>query len=254
MNLFAEFLGTALLVLLGNGVVANVSLARTKGQCALGTTPGFFIVNVGWAAAVFVAVYATAALGGPAHLNPAVSIAMVASGALATDDCVRLCLAQCTGAMLGAMLVWITYLPHWRLTDDAHLKLEAFSDAPAVRAPASNFVAEAIGTAVLMLLVLCLVRTHDDIANAGLSTYDISAQMALPVALCVLAIGVSLGGPTGYAINPARDLGPRIMHAVLPIPGKGSSDWGYAWIPVFGPIAGALLAVAIFDAALPVGG
>lgn len=253
MNLAAEFLGTALLVLLGNGVVGNVSLERTKGHAAAGGS-GFLMITIGWGLAIFVAAYCTAFLGGPAHLNPAVSIGLTMLGTVARDDCVRLCLAQVSGAMLGAFLVWLLFLPHWRLTDDPRTKLGVFCNAPAVRAPASNLLVEAVGTAVLMLGVLCLKEAQGTMDDGRLISLDLGAVGALPVGLLVFAIGICLGGPTGYAINPARDFAPRVMHALLPISGKGSSDWGYSWIPVLGPIAGAVMGVAIFDAAMPLGG
>ena len=253
MNLAAEFLGTALLVLLGNGVVGNVILARTKGQVAPSQPGGFFIITVGWGLAVYVAAYCTAFLGGPAHLNPAVSIGMASMGMVARDDCVRLCLAQMTGGMLGAFLVWLLYLPHWRLTEDPRTKLAAFCNAPAIRAPGSNLLVEVIAAAVLMLGILCLKEAQGTMDDGRVISLDFGAMGALPVGLLVFAIGICLGGPTGYAVNPARDLSPRVIHALLPIPGKGPSDWGYAWIPVTGSIAGALLAVVIFSAMAPVG-
>ncbi|MBM4052165.1 MAG: aquaporin family protein [Planctomycetes bacterium] len=254
MNLAAEFLGTALLVLLGNGVVGNVILSRTKGQVSPSQAGGFFITTVGWGLAIFVAAYCTAFLGGPAHLNPAVSIGLSALGMVARDDCVRLCLAQMTGGMFGAFLVWLLYLPHWRLTEDPRTKLAVFCNAPAVRAPASNLLVEVMATAVLMFGLLCLKVAQGTMDDGCVISLDLGAMGALPVGLLVFAIGICLGGPTGYAVNPARDLAPRMMHALLPIPGKGPSDWGYAWIPVAGSIGGALVAVAIFEAVAPVGG
>ncbi|MBM4109769.1 MAG: aquaporin family protein [Phycisphaerae bacterium] len=254
MNLAAEFLGTALLVLLGNGVVGNVLLSRTKGHVPSSQTGGFFIITVGWGLAVFIAAYCAAFLGGPAHLNPAVSIGMSAMGLVARDDCVRLCLAQMTGGMFGAFLVWMLYLPHWRLTEDPRTKLAVFCNAPAVRALASNLLVEGIATAVLVFGILCLKEAQGTMDDGRVIALDLGAIGALPVGLLVFAVGLGLGGPTGYAINPARDLSPRLMHALLPIPGKGPSDWGYAWIPVAGSVGGALVAVAIFEAIAPVGG
>ncbi|MBN8864753.1 MAG: aquaporin family protein [Sphingobacteriales bacterium] len=230
-----EFIGTALLILLGGGVVANVVLKDTKGN-----NSGWIVITFGWGMAVFVGVYASNHLGGSGHLNPAVSIALAAfnkfdSGLLATYIG-----AQMAGAMAGAFLVWLIYKPHFDASTDADGKMAVFCTAPAIRKPVFNFISECIGTFVLLFGALCISKPSG----------SMGALDALPVAFLVLAIGLSLGGPTGYAINPARDLGPRIVHFILPIAGKRNSDWSYAWIPVAGPIAGGLLAAAVYSAVI----
>lgn len=226
----AEIIGTALLVLLGNGVVANVLLSKTKGQ-----NSGWIVITTGWGLAVFVAVYAVASVSG-AHINPAVTIGLAAAGKFAWTLVPGYIAAQMIGAFLGATLVWLHYKPHFDETQDAALKLAVFSTGPAIRTTFWNLISEVIGTFVLVFGVLSIASPE-----VGLGALD-----ALPVALLVLVIGLSLGGTTGYAINPARDLGPRMAHAVLPISGKGESDWAYSWIPVVGPILGGLLAAAVF--------
>ena len=242
----AEFLGTLLLVLLGNGVVANVVLPRTKGHAG-----GWIVVALGWGMAVFVAVSCVGAASG-AHINPAVTIGLVAADKFDAALAPGYIAAQMLGAMTGASLVLLVYRDHFRASDDPAAKLACFATAPAIRRASSNVTSEIIGTLVLVLAVLLAAKPTitagaespaavPDAMQIGLGSLD-----ALPVGLIVLAIGLSLGGPTGYAINPARDLGPRLVHALLPVPGKGSSDWPYAWIPVAGPIAGALLAAAVF--------
>jgi glycerol uptake facilitator protein len=240
-SLVGEFFGTALLILLGDGVVANVLLTRTKGQNA-----GWITITWGWAMAVFVGVFTSAKFSG-AHLNPAVTIGLAAAekfdGALVPFYIV----AQMLGAMLGATLVWLHYHPHWELTEDKDLKLAVFCTGPAVRSAGLNLISELIGTFVLVFAALYLAVPKiagPDGAEGGLGSID-----ALPIGLVVLAIGLSLGGTTGYAINPARDLGPRIMHFLLPIPGgKRDSDWGYSWVPVLGPIIGAFFAALVYRA------
>lgn len=226
----AEVFGTALLILLGDGVVANVVLEKTKGGQS-----GWIVITMGWAMAVFTAVFCTAKFSG-AHLNPAVTIALAATGKFDWALAPVYIFAQLLGAMLGALLVWLSYKKHFDATADADLKLAVFCTAPAIRSTVHNLVTEIIGTAVLILGVLYMAAP-----GVGLGALD-----ALPVALLVLGIGLSLGGPTGYAINPARDLGPRIIHFILPIPGKRNSNWEYAWIPIVGPIIGALLAAGLF--------
>ena len=227
-----EVLGTAILILLGDGVVANVLLNRSKGQ-----NSGWIVITTGWALAVAVAVYVTGHVSG-AHINPAVTLGLAAIGQFPWSQVPSYIIAQFLGAFLGAVLVYLAYLPHWAVTDDAELKLAVFSTAPAVRSPGANLVTEIIGTAMLVLGVLGISHPANQLAG-GLSP--------LLVGFLVWAIGLSLGGPTGYAINPARDLGPRIAHAVLPIPGKGGSDWGYAWIPVVGPVIGGILGALLFQ-------
>ncbi len=221
-----ELVGTALLLLLGDGVVANVVLRGTKGQGS-----GWIVITLGWAMAVFVAVFTVAAASG-AHLNPAVTVGLAVAGKFAWADVPLYLTAQMLGAFLGAVLMWVQYRPHFRLTDDPAAKLAVFATDPAVRSPFDNVISEAIGTFVLVFAVLFLAAPE-----VGLGALD-----ALPVALVVLVVGLSLGGTTGYAINPARDLGPRLAHAVLPVYGKGGSDWGYAWVPVVGPLLGGALA------------
>jgi glycerol uptake facilitator protein len=232
----AEFLGTALLILLGNGVVACALLAKSKGQNA-----GWIVITAGWAMAVFVAVFSVARVSG-AHLNPAVSLAMALEGHLPWSSFALYVAAQMLGAMTGAALVWIAYLPHWKITEDSELKRACFCTAPAIRNTPSNVVCEALGTFVLIFGVFCMKGASGSPDGIAIFAIDLGALGALPVGLLVFAIGLSLGGPTGYAINPARDLGPRLVHALLPIPGKCGSDWSYAWVPVIGPLVGATLA------------
>ncbi len=227
----AEITGTALLVLLGDGVVANVVLNKTKGHDG-----GWIVITFGWGMAVFVGVFASAAASG-AHLNPAVTIGLAAQGAFEWARVPAFIGAQFIGAMIGAILVWISYRQHFDSTSDPNAKLAVFCTAPAIRNPLNNVITEMIGTFVLVLGVLLMSKP-----DLKLGPLD-----ALPVALLVLGIGLSLGGPTGYAINPARDLGPRIMHAFLPIKGKRDSDWAYAWVPVLGPIAGGVAAALVFN-------
>ncbi len=225
-----ELTGTALLIILGNGVVANVVLNKTKGN-----NSGWIVIAFGWAIGVFVGVFVSAESSG-AHLNPAVTIAFAVLGKLPWNVVATYILAQMLGAMLGATIVWLSYREHFNETHDAALQLAVFSTGPQIRNYFQNLISEIIGTLVLVSGVLHIAAPAS----------SLGAVNALPVALLVLGIGLSLGGPTGYAINPARDLGPRIMHFLLPIKGKGSSDWAYSWIPIIGPIIGGLLAVAIF--------
>ena len=245
----AEFIGTALLVLLGNGVVANVLLARTKGQGS-----GWIVIAFGWGMAVFVAVWCVGAASG-AHLNPAVTVGLAAAGKFAATKVAGYLSAQLAGAFFGAILVLLFYWDHYQATDDRAAKLGTFCTAPAIRRTASNLFSEIIGTAVLVLAVLLATEPEISVADSaegGLAASTMKIGLgslgALPVGLLVLSIGLSLGGTTGYAINPARDLGPRLAHALLPVPGKGKSDWGYAWIPVAGPLLGGLLAAGIWMA------
>ncbi len=233
-NFLFELIGTAFLILLGDGVVANVVLNKTKGN-----NGGWIVITVGWAMAVFVGVYTSAAHSG-AHLNPAVSVAMAAAGKLEWSVVPTYIAGQFAGAMLGSLLVWIAYKKHFDETTDADAKLAVFCNSPAIRNTVANLGTEIIGTLVLVLGVFLISG-----ADVKLGSLD-----ALPVALLVLAIGLSVGGPTGYTINPARDLGPRIMHFILPIPGKRDSDWAYSWIPVIGPLLGGLLAVLVYKTIL----
>ncbi len=232
MSIFlGEFLGTLLLVLLGNGAVANVLLTQSKGNGG-----GWIVISAGWGFAVAIAVYATGWVSG-SHLNPAVTIGLIASGNSLLADCPIYFLGQMVGAMVGAILVWFAYQPHFAVTKAQDLKLMCFCTKPAIRNTIANVTTEVIATAVLMVGILALIDKHNNI-GLGFGPFL--------VGILVYSIGLSLGGPTGYAINPARDLGPRIMHALLPIAGKGSSEWRYAWIPVVGPICGALIGANIY--------
>jgi len=226
-----EFIGTALLIIMGGGVVANVVLSKTKGQ-----NSGWIVITFGWAMAVFLGVYASNSLGGSGHLNPAVTIGLAAFGDFDTSLLPTYLAAQFGGAFTGAIIVWVAYKQHFDETENKDLKLAVFSTAPAIRNPLHNLLTEVIGTFVLLFGALTMSK----------SAATLGALDALPVALLVLGIGLSLGGPTGYAINPARDLGPRIAHFILPIKNKRDSDWRYSWIPVIGPIIGALIAAYIF--------
>lgn len=232
MDIFiAELIGTMLLVLLGDGVVANVALAKTKGQ-----NSGWIVIAAGWGFAVAVAVYVSGTVSG-GHINPAVTIALAAIGKVLPAEVPVYLAGQFLGGFLGAVLVWLAYLPHWPQTEDPAAKRGVFCTAPAIRHPAGNLICEVIGTAVLLIGVLGILRTVTQLGN-GVGPYA--------VGILVFSIGLSLGGPTGYAINPARDLAPRLAHALLPIAGKGDSDWPYAWIPVVGPILGGLLGAALY--------
>jgi glycerol uptake facilitator protein len=227
-----EVVGTAVLILLGDGVVAGVLLNKSKSQNA-----GWVVITWAWGLAVFAGVLTSLAVtDGVAHLNPAVTIGLAAIDATEWSDVPQLIAGQFLGAFIGATLVWLAYLPHWEATDDPGLKLAVFSTGPAIRNPVTNLITEIIGTFMLVFGVVAL--GHASVAALG----------PLGVALIVVVIGMSLGGPTGYAINPARDLGPRIMHFILPIAGKGDSDWGYSWIPVVGPIIGGVIGGLLGDA------
>ena len=224
----AEIIGTLLLVVFGDGVVANVLLNKSKGQ-----NGGWMVITTGWALAVTVAVYAVNSISG-AHLNPAGPIALAAIGKFACASVPSYICAQMIGGILGGVVVWLTYLPHWRITEDKGAKLAVFCTGPAVRNPLANLLTEIIGTAMLVLGLLAVLTPKNLVPNSGFET----GFAPVLVGVIVWAIGLSLGGPTGYAINPARDLGPRIAHFLLPIAGKGDSDWGYAWVPVVGPVLG----------------
>ena len=240
----AELIGTAILILLGNGVVANVVLNRTKGNGA-----GWIVITFGWGMAVFVAVFCSNKYSG-AHLNPAVTVGMAAAGKLTLDKVPVYIGAQMLGAILGAILVWVFYREHYNATEDGNAKLATFATAPNIRKIPTALACEIIGTFMLVFPIFCMVDPSIAMGDIQAQqkqsfTLGLGALGAIPVALLVFAIGLSLGGTTGYAINPARDLGPRIAHAILPIPGKRDSDWEYAWVPVVGPIVGGLLAAGL---------
>ena len=232
MNAFlAEFIGTAVIIVFGGGVVANVVLSQTKGNSS-----GWIVITFGWAVGVFTGVLIAAPYSG-AHLNPAVTLALVLAHKFSLALVPLYICAQLLGAFFGAFLVWLAYKKHFEITDDADSKLAIFCTAPSIRSYWHNVLTEAIGTFVLILAVLYMATPE-----VGLGSLN-----ALPVALVVLGLGLSMGGPTGYAINPARDLGPRIMHFILPIPGKRNSDWEYAWVPILGPMLGATIAALIYQ-------
>lgn len=237
----AELIGTTILLLLGNGVVANAILEKTKGNQGV----GWLMINLGWGMAVFVAVLCTMDYSG-AHLNPAVTIALAAAGKFAWASVPTFIAAQMLGAALGTTLVWLMYKDHYDATEDQAVKLGTFATGPAIRNNGLNLLSEILGTFVLIFAVLYITGPNNFVAVDPGQPVGLGSLGALPVGLVVFAIGMSLGGTSGYAINPARDLGPRIMHALLPIKDKGSSGWDYAWIPIVGPILGALLAVAIW--------
>lgn len=232
MTIFlSEFIGTAMLITLGNGVVANVVLNKSKGQ-----NSGWIVITFGWCIAVFVGVFVSAP-GSGAHINPAVTLAFAWLGKITWDVVPVYIAAQVLGAMAGSVIVWIAYRQHFATTQDADLKMAAFCTSPAIRSPFNNVFTEIIGTFILILGVLFIASPQN----------SLGALDALPVALLVLGIGLSLGGPTGYAINPAMDLGPRIMHFLLPMKNKRDSDWGYSWVPIVGPIIGAIAAALVFE-------
>lgn len=244
-TLLAEAIGTMMLVLLGDGVVANVLLARSKGN-----NGGWIVITMGWAVAVTIAVYAVGRISG-AHLNPAVTVGLASIGSFPWSDVPGYIVAQVIGGFLGAVLVWITYMPHWSITSDADAKLGIFCTGPAVRHPVSNFLTEVIGTVVLLFGILAIAANAQTLTRPNevdLSVVFSRGLQPLLVGILVLGIGLSLGGPTGYAINPARDLGPRLAHFVLPIPGKRDSDWGYAWIPVVAPLVGGVIGAILYSA------
>jgi glycerol uptake facilitator protein len=229
--IISELVGTFLLILLGNGVVANVVLNQTKGQ-----NSGWIVITFGWAIAVYIGILASAKSG--AHLNPAFSVAALIKGSIDFSQFISYAIGQLSGAFLGACAVFLVYSDHYSVTSDAGGKLATFSTGPAIRNTFNNLISEIVGTFVLVFAIFCIPS----------ATTDLGGLNPLPVALIVLSVGLSLGGTTGYAINPARDLGPRLAHSILPIPGKGSSDFSYGWIPVVGPILGAVLAALLHNA------
>lgn len=246
-SVLAEAIGTMILVLLGDGVVANVLLARSKGQ-----NSGWLVITVGWGVAVAIAVYAVGRISG-AHLNPAVTVALASIGSFPWANVPGYIAAQVVGAFIGATLVWLAYFSHWALTTDKDAKLGVFCTAPAIRSAGANVTTEIIGTAMLVFGVLAIagnaVGGIDQLGDERVFNLVFSGGLQpLLVGILVLGIGLSLGGPTGYAINPARDLGPRLAHALLPIAGKRDSDWSYAWIPVVAPIIGGVAGAVLFRA------
>ena len=233
----AELIGTMFLILLGNGVVANVVLKGTKGN-----NGGWMVITTGWALAVFVGVVIAAPYSG-AHLNPAVTIGLAIAGKFAWTKVISFIVAQIIGAMMGSFLVWIIYRDHFNATEEADKQLAAFSTSPAIKNLLFNFLSEVAGTFVLIFVIFYF--TNGEISNSK-TPIGLGSLGALPVAFLVWAIGLSLGGTTGYAINPARDFGPRIVHALLPLKHKGGSDWKYAWVPVLGPFVGAAIAAGLY--------
>ncbi|AJG41155.1 MULTISPECIES: MIP/aquaporin family protein [unclassified Thermotoga] len=226
----AEFLGTMLLIILGDGVVANVVLKKSKGY-----NSGWIVITTGWGLAVAMAVYLVGRISG-AHINPAVTIGLASIGQFPWSKVPGYVFSQISGAFVGAIIVYLTYLPHWKETDDPDAKLAVFCTGPAVRKYGANLLTEIVGTMVLLMGVL------------GIGANKLADGLnPLLVGFLVWSIGLSLGGPTGYAINPARDFGPRLAHAVLPIPGKRDSDWGYSWIPIIGPIIGGILGASLYN-------
>lgn len=239
MNIYiAEFIGTALLILLGSGVVANVVLPKTKGNDS-----GWIVITTAWALAVFVGVVVAGPYSG-AHLNPAVTVGLALAGKFEWILAPGYILAQIAGAALGAFFSWLVHIDHFKATQDPGEIAAPFATSPAIRNLKNNFISEVIGTFVLIFVILYI--TGAEIADESKTPIGLGSVGAIPVAFLVWVIGMSLGGTTGYAINPARDLGPRIVHQLLPIRGKGSSDWSYAWVPILGPIVGATLAAGLY--------
>jgi glycerol uptake facilitator protein len=234
----SEWIGTAILILLGDGVVAAVLLSKSKAE-----NSGWIVITFGWGFAVMIAVYAVGQFSG-AHLNPAVTLGFWINGNITGGKVPKYLIGEFLGAGTGAALVWAAYYLHWSETEDPGLKLAVFCTGPAIRNYLWNLVTEIIGTMLLMFGILAII-------NKGNTANAASGINGLLIGLLIVAIGLSLGGPTGYAINPARDLGPRIMHAILPIPGKGSSDWSYAWVPVLGPLIGGAIGALLYGAFFP---
>ena len=235
-NLFGEFMGTMVLIVFGAGVCANMSLTKSKGQGG-----GWICIAVGWGFAVTLGVFTSTTLGAPqGDLNPAVTLAKCMAGIYTPGQFIATSAAQLVGAILGATIVWLAYLPHWEATDDPATKLGVFATGPAIRSPGANFLCEVIATFFLMFIIWMIFSKPIGALVPGYGPYI--------VGVLIWALGLSLGGPTGYAMNPARDLGPRIAHAILPIAGKGSSDWGYAWVPIAGPLVGGALAYVVANA------
>jgi glycerol uptake facilitator protein len=235
--LLAELLGTMILIVLGDGVVANVVLQRTKGHAS-----GWIVISAGWGFAVAIAAYSVGSISG-AHLNPAVTLGLATIGTFPWSDVVPYIAAQIAGAFLGGIIVWLAYLPHWAVTPEPGDKLAVFCTAPAIRNPRANVITEIVGTFLLVLAILAVLSP----ANLTKGSDWARGFGPVLVGMIVWSIGLSLGGPTGYAINPARDLGPRLAHAILPIADKGGSDWSYAWVPIVGPIIGGVLGALAYQ-------
>ncbi len=239
----AEFIGTMMLILFGNGVVANVVLARTKGNDS-----GWIVIAAGWGIAVFIGAFCANDFSG-AHINPAVTVAMLIAGKLSLGMAIPYFAAQMLGAIAGAALVYLFYREHFKVTEDADSKLACFCTSPNIRNLPQAFLCEAVGTFALILPIFLMITpslTNGDVAADTNPVLGLGTLGFLPVGMLVFGIGLSLGGTTGYAINPARDLGPRLVHALLPIPGKRDSDWSYAWVPVVAPIVGGSLAAIVY--------
>ena len=240
-NLFGEFFGTMVLIVFGGGVVANIVLKESKGNGG-GGGGAWIAITTGWAMAVLLGVFSAISLGAPqADLNPAVTLAKTMLGVYAPGHAVMTMLAEVAGGFAGGVLVWLAYLPHWAVTEDKGAKLAVFSTGPAIRNLGANFLCETIATFFLMILIFMIFSK--EVSGGGVKFA--AGFGPYLVAMLIWGLGLSLGGPTGYAMNPARDLGPRIAHAILPIAGKGSSDWGYSWVPVVAPMVGAALAVVV---------
>lgn len=235
-NLLGEFMGTMVLIVFGAGVCANMSLNKSKGQGG-----GWICIAVGWGFAVTLGVFTATTLGAPqGDLNPAVTLAKTMAGIYTPGQFIATSAAQLVGAILGAAIVWLAYLPHWEETPDPATKLGVFATGPAIRNPMANFLCETIATFFLMFIIWMIFSKPVGALVPGYGPYI--------VGVLIWALGLSLGGPTGYAMNPARDLGPRIAHAILPIAGKGGSDWGYAWVPIAGPLVGGAIAYVVATA------
>lgn len=230
LQLLGEFIGTMILVLLGDGVVAAVSLKKSKAEGA-----GWIAISLGWGLAVTIGIYCSAFLS-PAHLNPAVTVGMAIAGVFPWSSVISYIIAQILGAFVGAVLVWINYYPHWQETDDPATILGVFATGPAIRNYLMNFISEFIGTFVLVFALLAFTR--------GKFTEGLNP---IVVGFLIMSIGFSLGGTTGYAINPARDLGPRLAHQILPITNKGDSDWSYSWVPILGPLVGGIVGALLYN-------
>lgn len=245
MELTGEFLGTFILILLGNGVVANVNLDKTHSHGS-----GWIVITAGWAMAVFVGVLISADMSG-AHINPAVTLGLAFSGLFEWGKVVPFIVAQMGGAMLGALTVYVYFRKHFDVTTASGIRKACFCTAPAIRHYTNNFLSELVGTFVLVFAVLFITLPQLEYESFGSTKVGLGSLGALPVALVVFSLGLSLGGTTGYAINPARDLGPRLVHALLPLKNKDNNDWQYSWVPVLGPSAGALAAALLYKMLLP---